>query len=77
MALTTHIRWGDNDPARQGELERLADWIEAKRLEKTPEYKDLTVMGGFQCSIAQKPHVQSDYSAWIEDTVGTVGLESR
>ena len=29
------------------EIERLADWIEAKRLEKTNEDKDLIVMGDF------------------------------
>lgn len=47
IVLTTHIRWGDNDEARQMEIERLADWIEAKRLEKTNEDKDLIVMGDF------------------------------
>lgn len=55
VALTTHIRWGDNDPARQGELERLADWIEAKRLEKTSEDKDLIVMGDFNIPSRESP----------------------
>ena len=47
VALTTHIRWGDGAEARREELGRLADWIEAKRLEKTGEDKDLIVMGDF------------------------------
>lgn len=47
ILLTTHIRWGDSTEARRLEIERLADWIEAKRLEKTKEDKDLIVMGDF------------------------------
>ncbi|MCU0784303.1 MAG: endonuclease/exonuclease/phosphatase family protein [Verrucomicrobia bacterium] len=47
VVLTTHIRWGDNDEARRQEIEMLADWIEAKRLEKASEDKDLIVMGDF------------------------------
>lgn len=47
IVLTTHIRWGDSDEARRQEIAMLADWIEAKRLEKTNEDKDLIVMGDF------------------------------
>jgi endonuclease/exonuclease/phosphatase family metal-dependent hydrolase len=47
IVLMTHIRWGDSVEARRGEIEMLADWIEAKRLEKTNEDKDLIVMGDF------------------------------
>ncbi|MBS1703786.1 MAG: endonuclease/exonuclease/phosphatase family protein [Armatimonadetes bacterium] len=47
MVLTTHIRWGDSNEARIGELGRLADWIEAKRTQTTKEDKDLFVMGDF------------------------------
>jgi endonuclease/exonuclease/phosphatase family metal-dependent hydrolase len=47
VVLTTHIRWGDSVPARRKEIELLADWIEAKRLEKTSEDKDLIAMGDF------------------------------
>jgi endonuclease/exonuclease/phosphatase family metal-dependent hydrolase len=47
VVLTTHARWGDSDAARIHELETLADWIEAKRQEKTNEDKDLIVMGDF------------------------------
>ncbi|MFA6564160.1 MAG: endonuclease/exonuclease/phosphatase family protein [Verrucomicrobiia bacterium] len=47
IVLTTHIRWGDNVEARRKEIAMLADWIEAKRLEKTGEDKDLIVMGDF------------------------------
>jgi endonuclease/exonuclease/phosphatase family metal-dependent hydrolase len=47
VVLTTHIRWGDSEKARAAEIGRLADWIEAKRLEKSAEDKDLIVMGDF------------------------------
>ncbi|MCX6899036.1 MAG: endonuclease/exonuclease/phosphatase family protein [Verrucomicrobia bacterium] len=47
IVLTTHIRWGDSDEARRKEIAVLADWIEAKRIEKTSEDKDLIVMGDF------------------------------
>ena len=47
VVLTTHIRWGNSVEARRQEIERLADWIEAKRREKTSEDKDLIVMGDF------------------------------
>jgi endonuclease/exonuclease/phosphatase family metal-dependent hydrolase len=47
IVLTTHIRWGDSDEARRQEIAMLADWIEAKRREKTNEDKDLIVMGDF------------------------------
>ena len=55
VALTTHIRWGENEEARRLELERLADWIEAKRLEKTNEDKDLIVMGDFNIPSKTSP----------------------
>lgn len=47
VALTTHIRWGEGEQPRRRELERLADWIEAKRQEEHREDKDLIVMGDF------------------------------
>lgn len=47
IVLTVHIRWGDSVEARRAEIEMLADWIEAKRREKTNEDKDLIVMGDF------------------------------
>ncbi|MCW5748449.1 MAG: endonuclease/exonuclease/phosphatase family protein [Alphaproteobacteria bacterium] len=46
VVLTTHVRWSTPDD-RVGELELLANWIEAKRQEKTKEDKDLIVMGDF------------------------------
>jgi endonuclease/exonuclease/phosphatase family metal-dependent hydrolase len=47
VVFTTHVRWGDSEDARVRELETLADWIEAKRKEKTAVDKDLIVMGDF------------------------------
>ena len=47
LVLAAHIRWGDSETARQRELTLLADWVEAKRREKTHEDKDILVMGDF------------------------------
>lgn len=55
VALTTHIRWGDDIDARQGELDSIADWIEAKRTEKHGEDKDLIVMGDFNIPSQKSP----------------------
>jgi len=55
IVLVTHIRWSDNTEARRAEIERLANWIEAKRLEKTNEDKDLIVMGDFNIPSRNDP----------------------
>ena len=55
IVLTTHIRWGDNNETRRQEIEMLADWIEAKRLEKNCEDKDLIVMGDFNIPSRDDP----------------------
>jgi endonuclease/exonuclease/phosphatase family metal-dependent hydrolase len=55
VALTTHIRWGDAEASRQQELDILADWVEAKRKEKTSEDKDLIVMGDFNIPNQKSP----------------------
>ena len=47
VVLTAHIRWGDDEEGRKGELQMLADWIEEKRKDKTNEDNDLIVMGDF------------------------------
>lgn len=47
VVLIAHIRWGSEEQSRADELARLADWVEAKRLEKTREDKDMILMGDF------------------------------
>ena len=47
VVITAHIRWGDKETDRIGELSMLAEWVEAKRQEKHCEDKDLIVMGDF------------------------------
>jgi Endonuclease/Exonuclease/phosphatase family len=47
LAFTTHVRWGDSDPARLKEIQGLANWVGAKATEKTAEDKDIIVMGDF------------------------------
>ena len=54
MVLTTHIRWGEGEEPRRQELERLADWIEGKRL-KYKEDKDMIVMGDFNIPSKTSP----------------------
>lgn len=55
VVLTTHIRWGDDEGAREEELRMLADWIEAKRSGKYNEDKDLIVMGDFNIPSVKSP----------------------
>lgn len=55
VVLTAHIRWGDDLAARQGELDLLADWVEAKRTETYTEDKDLIVMGDFNIPSQKSP----------------------
>jgi endonuclease/exonuclease/phosphatase family metal-dependent hydrolase len=55
IVLVTHIRWGDSEAAREGELSRLADWIEAKRQDEHKEDKDLIVMGDFNIPSKTSP----------------------
>jgi Endonuclease/Exonuclease/phosphatase family len=50
VILTVHIRWGDSKDARKAELEMLAEWIDAKRNDKTNEDKDMLVTGDFNIS---------------------------
>jgi len=47
VVLTAHIRWGGALKGRRQELQLLADWVDAKRAEKTCEDKDILVMGDF------------------------------
>jgi len=59
LVLSAHIRWGESAAARQREIEMLADWIEAKRREKTHEDKDLIVMGDFNIPSRTDPLFQA------------------
>ncbi|OHB68118.1 MAG: endonuclease [Planctomycetes bacterium RBG_13_62_9] len=54
IVLAVHVRWSSEKDRRQ-ELERLADWIEAKRLDKNTEDKDLIVMGDFNIPSKNSP----------------------
>lgn len=47
VVLTAHVRWGSSASSRKGELQLLADWIDAKRREKNCEDRDILVMGDF------------------------------
>lgn len=47
LALTVHIRWGDDDVARQAEIQGVANWIAAKMNAKAAEDQDWIVMGDF------------------------------
>lgn len=47
IAIATHSRWGDSVPARQAELQMLADWIDTRFKNRFVEDHDLVVMGDF------------------------------
>lgn len=56
VVLTTHIRWGDKgEEGRVGELTKLADWIERKRVSEFAEDRDLIVMGDCNIPGAEGP----------------------
>ncbi|OGU64968.1 MAG: endonuclease [Stygiobacter sp. RIFOXYC12_FULL_38_8] len=55
VVITAHIRWGENEKERLGELKMLADWVEMKSKEKFNEDKDILVMGDFNI-----PNIESD-----------------
>ena len=47
VVITAHIRWGDDEAGRKGELQLLAEWLDCKRKDATNEDKDMIVMGDF------------------------------
>lgn len=55
LAIAAHIRWGSGEHARLGELEKLAEWVERKREQKTAEDKDIIVMGDFNIPSTDGP----------------------
>jgi Endonuclease/Exonuclease/phosphatase family len=55
LAFTTHVRWGDDDVAREREILGLANWLGAKFDEKLAEDKDIIVMGDFNIPSRQSP----------------------
>ena len=65
VVLAAHIRWGKNGASRKGELQLLADWVDAKRKEKHHADKDIIVMGDFNI-----PSLDSD----LFDAITSKGL---
>lgn len=59
VALTTHIRWGDNDDARTREIQLLANWLDAKIKGKNAEDLDWIVMGDFNIPSRQSAMFQA------------------
>jgi hypothetical protein len=75
VALTTHIRWGEGEEPRRLELERLADWIEAKRQEEHREDKDLIVMGDFNIPSKTSPLFKAITKHGLKIPTALAGLE--
>jgi endonuclease/exonuclease/phosphatase family metal-dependent hydrolase len=75
VAFTTHVRWGDSDKARIDELASLADWIEAKRQEKTAEDKDLIVMGDLNIPSRTDAFFKAITKHGLQIPKGLVGLD--
>ena len=61
--------------ARRDEIERLADWIEAKRLEKHTADKDIIVMGDFNIPSLASPLFKAITKHGLEISRALVGLE--
>ena len=47
IIVSAHIRWGDSNAARTGEIASFADWLRLKRAQKHVEDKDFLVTGDF------------------------------
>jgi endonuclease/exonuclease/phosphatase family metal-dependent hydrolase len=50
VALSAHMRWGDDDKQRQAELERFATWVKERVKRKTLADTDIIVFGDFNTS---------------------------
>ena len=47
ILITAHIRWGDSEADRSGELKALAEWIDQKIKDQGWDDKDIILMGDF------------------------------
>jgi endonuclease/exonuclease/phosphatase family metal-dependent hydrolase len=66
LAFTTHVRWGDDNAARQREIQGLANWVGAKSKEKFAEDKDIIVMGDFNIPSRRDPMFAAITSQGLE-----------
>jgi hypothetical protein len=55
VMIAVHIRWGESEASRKGEIETLADWIEARRKEKYADDTDIIVTGDFNIPSRTSP----------------------
>jgi endonuclease/exonuclease/phosphatase family metal-dependent hydrolase len=55
VLLAAHIRWGDSEKARIGELEGLATWVDARVHERYAEDKDIILLGDFNIPSTESP----------------------
>lgn len=60
VVLTAHIRWGDSEDGRAGELQAVADWVAGKtdlikKGRKSWDEPDILVMGDFNIPSRQSP----------------------
>ena len=75
VVLTTHIRWGDNIEDRRDELQRLADWVEAKRSSEFAEDRDIIVMGDFNIPSTKDALFKAITSRGLKIPTALRGLE--
>lgn len=75
ILITTHVRWGDSEDARAGELGRLADWIEAKRQDEFAEDKDIIVMGDFNIPSLDHPTFKAITKHGLQIPEALLGLK--
>jgi hypothetical protein len=55
VMITVHIRWGKSEASRRGEIEALADWVEARRKDKYADDTDIIVTGDFNIPSRESP----------------------
>lgn len=78
LAFSIHVRWGDSDEAREGEIQGIANWLEGKLNDKYCEDRDIIVMGDFNIPSRTHPMFKALTSrglkipkALLQDDFGT------
>lgn len=73
VALTAHVRWGEGERARRGELALLADWVASRAHERFGD-RDVVVMGDFNIPSLDSPLLDVLRARGLELARGTAGV---
>lgn len=75
VLITAHIRWSKSEKHRIGELQMLADWIDAKAKDKSNEDKDILLMGDFNIPSRESELFEAITSKKLKIPDALLGLE--